>query len=110
MALFKIFKGSADSLGATGNVTASAKEGFCYFTQDDGRFYIDIADGENAIIGTNRIPIKVGTPALSFYTLKTYDPYSYSNLAIEVELDDKKTQVYVPGASNVTSGVVTILA
>ena len=41
MALFKIAKGSASALTKT-NVTI--QEGFCYFTPENGRFYIDTAD------------------------------------------------------------------
>ena len=56
MALFKIEKGTAAKLTAN---RKNANEGFCYFTTDDGKFYIDIAgDGSNntpAVIGTNRI-------------------------------------------------------
>ena len=39
MALFKISKGLAANLPTT------YKEGYCYFTTDDGKFYIDTADG-----------------------------------------------------------------
>ena len=35
MALFKIFKGKKINLPKTYN------EGYCYFTEDDGKFYID---------------------------------------------------------------------
>ena len=42
MALFKIEKGlAADLLKNRPNTT----EGWCYFTVDDGKFYIDIQDG-----------------------------------------------------------------
>ena len=44
MALFKIEKGLA------ANLTSSRKntvEGYCYFTTDDGKFYIDIATGSD---------------------------------------------------------------
>jgi len=44
LALFKILKGSSSALGKTGNSTYKATEGYAYFTQDDGKFYIDIAD------------------------------------------------------------------
>lgn len=57
MALFKIFKGNETAL-QTGR--PKAQEGFCYFCQDTGKFYIDITgDGTStdAVIGTNRIPI-----------------------------------------------------
>lgn len=55
MALFKISKGLAKNLMAN---VPYAKEGFAYFTTDDGKLYIDIAgDGTSiqAKKGTNRI-------------------------------------------------------
>jgi len=50
MALFKISKGEARNLPITYN------EGYCYFTTDDGYFYIDIATGTstNNLDGTKR--------------------------------------------------------
>lgn len=57
MALFKINKGLASNLAKN---MPYAKEGFAYFTKDDGKFYIDIAgDGTTteAIINVNRIPL-----------------------------------------------------
>lgn len=56
MALFKIFKGSSTALGAT-SATSAANEGFAYFTPDDGKFYIDIANATTATVGVNRIPL-----------------------------------------------------
>ena len=57
MALFKINKGLASNLAKN---MPYAKEGFAYFTKDDGKFYIDIeGDGTTteAIINVNRIPL-----------------------------------------------------
>lgn len=58
MALFKISKGLSKNLMTN---VPYAKEGFAYFTSDDGKFYIDInGDGTNAspaVIGENRIPL-----------------------------------------------------
>ena len=51
MALFKIEKGLKNKLSVN---RPNAVEGYCYFTTDDGKFYIDIADG-TADVGTNRI-------------------------------------------------------
>lgn len=51
MALFKILKGKASNLGAKNNNTSLTKEGYAYFTPDDGKFYIDIRDGEIPVIG-----------------------------------------------------------
>ena len=38
MALFKIFKGSST------NLPSEMHDGYCYFTTDDGKFYIDYLD------------------------------------------------------------------
>lgn len=62
MALFKIEKGLAANLK---NNRPDAVEGYCYFTTDDGKFYIDIATGtaktpaENngVLAGSTRMPI-----------------------------------------------------
>ena len=62
MALFKIEKGLAANLTAN---RPNAVEGYCYFTSDDGKFYIDIANGtaltpaENGgkLAGSTRMPI-----------------------------------------------------
>lgn len=57
MALFKINKGLASNLAKN---MPYAKEGFAYFTKDDGKFYIDIeGDGTTtkAIVNINRIPL-----------------------------------------------------
>lgn len=62
MALFKILKGSSENLGITGE-THKTKEGYAYFTPDDGKFYIDIVDstkvttGHSEEDGANRICI-----------------------------------------------------
>lgn len=62
MALFKIEKGLAANLKSN---RPNAVEGYCYFTTDDGKFYIDIATGtaktpaENngVLAGSTRMPI-----------------------------------------------------
>ena len=51
MALFKIFKGDSTNLGVTGG-TDKAKEGYAYFTPDNGKFYIDIDNGD-VVVGTS---------------------------------------------------------
>ena len=57
MALFKIHKGLSENLMTN---VPNAKDGFAYFTSDDGKFYIDI-DGDGtttrAEINVNRIPL-----------------------------------------------------
>lgn len=54
MALFKISKGNSSGLK-----DKKAINGFCWFTPDDGKFYIDIAGTADepltAKIGENRI-------------------------------------------------------
>ena len=62
MALFKIEKGLAANLAIN---RPNSVEGYCYFTSDDGKFYIDIATGtaltpaENGgkLAGATRMPI-----------------------------------------------------
>lgn len=58
MALFKIHKGLSENLMKN---VPNAKDGFAYFTTDDGKFYIDVAgDGTSnskAVININRIPL-----------------------------------------------------
>jgi hypothetical protein len=58
LALFKIFRGSSSQLGKAPTDsnkidTRIAKTGYCYFTTDDGKFYIDIADGND--LSNNRV-------------------------------------------------------
>ena len=61
MALFKIFRGPSERLK-----DVKPTEGYAYFTPDDGKFYIDISDGEIPIVGdssqtgANRICINSG--------------------------------------------------
>lgn len=55
MALFKIEKGLAASL-ATARPTTN--EGWCYFTKDDGKFYIDIETGNDL---TKRVCLNANT-------------------------------------------------
>lgn len=46
MALFKILKGNSSRLP-----DIKATEGYAYFTPDDGKFYIDIATADKAVVG-----------------------------------------------------------
>ena len=65
MALFKILRGCSENLGGD-NSTRKTKDGYAYFTPDDGKFYIDIAEGKTPIVGhsaaegANRICINDG--------------------------------------------------
>lgn len=47
MALFKISKGLA------ANLPSSKTEGWCYFTTDDGKFYIDVSDTVRQVLNAN---------------------------------------------------------
>lgn len=66
MALFKIFKGLSENFGVQNNETSKTKEGYAYFTPDNGNFFIDIRSDEDPIVGTstkfgaNRIWINSG--------------------------------------------------
>lgn len=85
MALFKISKGLAANLAKN---VPNAKEGFAYFTSDDGKFYIDIAgDGTTAtpaIVGTNRIPLNAYiSDLLKASTMSTTDGEVYRILAFK---------------------------
>ena len=58
MALFKIFKGNSKNLGIAGG-TNKTREGYAYFTPDDGKFYIDIKDSDTPFIGNSTADIGV---------------------------------------------------
>lgn len=78
MALFKILRGHAKNLVGTEAqanntenkledlLTRKTKNGWAYFTPDDGRFYIDVSEDEDPIVGSsittgaNRICINAG--------------------------------------------------
>lgn len=49
MALFKILKGQSHNLASAND--SRTREGYAYFTPDDGKFYIDIKDDEAPVIG-----------------------------------------------------------
>lgn len=70
MALFKIEKGKSSDLAIK---RPHAIEGYCYFTVDDGKFYIDIkgtADSYTpAVVGENRILINAKIADYSARTL-----------------------------------------
>ena len=86
MALFKINKGLAENLAKN---MPYAKEGFAYFTSDDGKFYIDIdGDGTSttkAIIGENRIPLNAySSDVLKAGEMSTTDDVVYPILAFKI--------------------------
>lgn len=73
MALFKILKGSNKDLfttpkGQENNPDHPSKktvQGYCYFTPDNGKFYIDVADSEKVTLGTNRICLNAARSDIS---------------------------------------------
>ena len=87
MALFKVSKGLAKNLMTK---VPNAKEGFAYFTSDDGKFYIDISgDGTSAtkaVIGTNRIPLNAyASDVLKASSMPTNDNIVYPILAFNLK-------------------------
>lgn len=86
MALFKISKGLAANLAKN---MPNAKEGFAYFTSDDGKFYIDTAgDGTTAtpaVVGINRIPLNAyASDVLKAGEMSTTDGVVYPILAFKI--------------------------
>lgn len=88
MALFKINKGLAENLAKN---MPYAKEGFAYFTKDDGKFYIDI-DGDGttteAVVNVNRIPLNAAkadvATMIQATTMETDDNKVYPILAFNI--------------------------
>lgn len=73
MALFKILKGQSANLP-----DVKATEGYAYFTPDDGKFYIDVATADKAVIGNNKGEIVDGKEVNRIcinQKLFTYDDY-----------------------------------
>ena len=103
MALFKIAKGSASNL-STSTISKKPVEGYCWFTTDDGRFYIDTSTStNNAVIGTNRIAINgVHTASNSWTAGSSAGP----TLSITIN-DITSTAAAIPSASATASGIVT---
>lgn len=108
MALFKISKGLSKNLMTN---VPYAKEGFAYFTSDDGKFYIDIdGDGTNAspaIIGDNRIPLS----ALStdwIKATKIEDTETYPILAFKVADNTKNLIELKYGSIGYKDGTLVI--
>lgn len=114
MALFKVSKGLAKNLITN---VPNAKEGFAYFTSDDGKFYIDISgDGTpatKAVIGTNRIPLNAyASDVLKASSMPTNDNIVYPILAFSLKdttkdlIEAKYTQIGIKNGSLVVPNVV----
>lgn len=113
MALFKINKGLATNLAKN---MPYAKEGFAYFTKDDGKFYIDI-DGDGtttkAEINVNRIPLNAYiSDVLKASSIPTNDSKVYPILAFNITdstknlVEAKYTQIGIKNGSLVIPNVV----
>lgn len=113
MALFKVSKGLAKNLMTK---VPNAKEGFAYFTSDDGKFYIDISgDGTSAtkaVIGTNRIPLNAyASDVLKASSMPTNDNIVYPILAFSLKdttknlIEAKYTQIGIKNGSLVIPNV-----
>ena len=110
MALFKISKGLSTNLMTN---VPNAKEGFAYFTTDDGKFYIDIAgDGSNntpAVIGNNRIPLNAYTSdILKATSMGTNDNVVYPLLTFKVKDSTKNLIEAKYGAIGIKNGTLVI--
>lgn len=113
MALFKVSKGLAKNLMTK---VPNAKEGFAYFTSDDGKFYIDISgdgtSGTKAVIGTNRIPLNAyASDVLKASSIPTNDNIVYPILAFNLKdatknlIEAKYTQIGIKNGSLVIPNV-----
>ena len=110
MALFKISKGLSTNLMTN---VPNAKEGFAYFTTDDGKFYIDIdGDGSNntpAVIGNNRIPLNAYTSdILKATSMGTNDNVVYPLLTFKVKDSTKNLIEAKYGAIGIKNGTLVI--
>ena len=110
MALFKISKGLSKNLMTN---VPYAKEGFAYFTSDDGKFYIDIdGDGSNntpAVIGNNRIPLNAYTSdILKATSMGTNDNVVYPLLTFKVKDSTKNLIEAKYGAIGIKNGTLVI--
>ena len=113
MALFKIEKGLAANLATN---RPNSVEGYCYFTSDDGKFYIDIATGtaltpaENGgkLAGATRMPIN---SYLSDWAVRAYADKDGNDITCtygnRLSLSDKYTLKLI--ASDSTElGIITL--
>ena len=110
MALFKISKGLSTNLMTN---VPNAKEGFAYFTTDDGKFYIDIeGDGSNntpAVIGNNRIPLNAYTSdILKATSMGTNDNVVYPLLTFKVKDSTKNLIEAKYGTIGIKNGALVI--
>ena len=115
MALFKIYKGlSSDFNNSNNSVNSLTHEGYCYFTTDDGKFYIDIVDKETprtpddtgSLKNVTRMPIN---SYLSDYAARAYCDIQGKEIdqAYGKKIDISGRKVNLLSGSDVTPTVVS---
>ncbi len=113
MALFKIHKGLSENLMKN---VPNAKDGFAYFTTDDGKFYIDIAgDGTNssrAVVNVNRIPLNAVksdiASTIEATEMSTSDGKVYPILAFNITDSSKNLVEAKYGQIGIKNGTLVI--
>jgi hypothetical protein len=117
LALFKILKGASGDLGTSTN-SKHAIEGYCYFTPDNGKFYIDIAgkagDNVTPVIGTNRIPLnaevadKLRDAPVITYVTKDGDTNKNVHIRLNVGGHVIESDDPIPVANSTHTGLVSL--
>ena len=129
MALFKIYKGLSNNLKNTPNpqkenVTQLTKEGHCYFTTDDGKFYIDIvnnvtpvypnADGSN-FTEVTRMPInafKADRAAIAEWSARALADVNgndiHTHYGHSLGIDGYKLKLIAADATNLVLSEITL--
>lgn len=113
MALFKIHKGLSENLMKN---VPNAKDGFAYFTTDDGKFYIDIAgDGTSssrAVVNVNRIPLNAVksdiASTIEATEMSTSDGKVYPILAFNITDSSKNLVEAKYGQIGIKNGTLVI--
>ena len=107
MALFKIEKGLAVNLEAN---RPYAKEGYAYFTTDDGKLYIDISgDGTTPVrIGKDRICLNAANADTADYAIKAkYNEAGY--MPNSVSYTNESSDGVKVGTLNIDGGAFEVL-
>lgn len=107
MALFKIEKGLAINLEAN---RPYAKEGYAYFTTDDGKLYIDISgDGTTPVrIGKDRICLNAANADTADYAIKAkYNEAGY--MPNSVSYTNESSDGVKIGTLNIDGGAFEVL-
>lgn len=96
MALFKISKGSASSLN-----NQPKTEGYCWFTTDDGKFYIDVSNSVRQVLNAGHADTaaKLSTARTISLTGDVSGSASFdgsSNISIEVTIPEDDSGLSEP--------------